>query len=237
MTDHPVAVAQLSRAQASDLRGPGFRNLRLRRPRFSRCQCMERYYWAQKGTVKLAMYASGPGRPWPEKHRDRFCSWFTASNSAQSATTSPCRQRRLFNDERVRRLRLRRLDIDHDGYGKFRQLGNSSDIASGVEDIKAAFPVVMKENRAGEDARLRHSSGAIRAGAYAKSSRKLDRLVLSAFTTRATARKRSSAGKAHRELRSNRARKRDAAMIRSIFTATAIRVLRSAVRRRSSRWR
>jgi len=35
--------------------------------------------------------------------------------------------------------------MDHDGYGLSGSSGNNSDIASGVEDLKAAIPVVMKE--------------------------------------------------------------------------------------------
>jgi len=35
--------------------------------------------------------------------------------------------------------------MDHDGYGKFRRPGANSYFASGVEDLKAAVPVVMQE--------------------------------------------------------------------------------------------
>ena len=35
--------------------------------------------------------------------------------------------------------------MDHDGYGRSGSSGNNSDIASGVEDLKAAMPVVAKE--------------------------------------------------------------------------------------------
>src|SRR5262249_22399003 len=35
--------------------------------------------------------------------------------------------------------------MDHDGYGYYGSSGNNSDIASGVEDLKAAVPVVARE--------------------------------------------------------------------------------------------
>ena len=36
--------------------------------------------------------------------------------------------------------------MDHDGYGRSGSSGNNSDIASGVEDLKAAIPVVVQES-------------------------------------------------------------------------------------------
>ena len=73
--------------------------------------------------------------------------------------------------------------MDHDGYGHSGSSGNNSDIASGVEDLKAAIPVVVKETGQPQDAFLRPSSGSIRAGAYAMvEPERVDRLVLAAFT-------------------------------------------------------
>ena len=110
--------------------------------------------------------------------------------------------------------------MDHDGYGRSGSSGNNSDIASGVEDLKAAMPVVLKETGQQKMHFYGTSSGAIRAGAYAQAQpERVDRLVLVAFTYKGNgaaeiARRR----KRIEELRANPRRKRDAAMIRSIFT-------------------
>ena len=56
--------------------------------------------------------------------------------------------------------------MDHDGYGYSGSSGNNSDIASGVEDLKAAMPVIAKETGQQKMHMYGTSSGAIRAGAY-----------------------------------------------------------------------
>jgi pimeloyl-ACP methyl ester carboxylesterase len=110
--------------------------------------------------------------------------------------------------------------MDHDGYGNSGSSGNNSDIASGVEDLKAALPVIMAETGRSKIHFYGTSSGAIRAAAYAQAAPEhIDRLILCAFTYKGT----GAAEIARRqqriaELRANPRRKRDAAMIRSIFT-------------------
>jgi len=110
--------------------------------------------------------------------------------------------------------------MDHDGYGHSGSSGNSSDIASGVVDLKAAMPVVMNETGAQKAHFYGISSGAIRAAAFAQAQpERVGRLVLCAFTYKG-----NGAAEIDRrrqridELRANPRRKRDAAMIRSIFT-------------------
>ena len=58
--------------------------------------------------------------------------------------------------------------MDHDGYGHSGSSGNNSDIASSVEDLKAAIPVVLRETGQSRMHFYGTSSGAIRAGAYAQ---------------------------------------------------------------------
>ena len=60
--------------------------------------------------------------------------------------------------------------MDHDGYGRSGSSGNSSDIASGVEDLKAAMPVVLKETGQQKAHFYGTSSGGIRAAAYAQAA-------------------------------------------------------------------
>jgi len=111
--------------------------------------------------------------------------------------------------------------MDHDGYGRSGSSGNNSDIASGVEDLKAALPVVLRETGAQKVHMYGTSSGAIRAGAYAQAEPpRIERLVLSAFTYKGTGSPEIARRKAVAEerYRNKNRRLRDAAMIRSIFT-------------------
>jgi pimeloyl-ACP methyl ester carboxylesterase len=110
--------------------------------------------------------------------------------------------------------------MDHDGYGRSGSSGNNSDIASGVEDLKAALPVVMRETGAARVHMYGASSGAIRAGAYAQAEpQRLARLVLAAFTYKGTGSPEMARRAAVAERYRNSPRRlRDAAMIRSIFT-------------------
>jgi len=110
--------------------------------------------------------------------------------------------------------------MDHDGYGYSGSSGNNSDIASGVEDLKAAMPVVAKETGQQKMHFYGTSSGGIRAAAFAQAQpNRVDRLVLVAFTYKGNgAAEIERRRKRIDQLRANNRRKRDAAMIRSIFT-------------------
>jgi len=110
--------------------------------------------------------------------------------------------------------------MDHDGYGRSGSSGNNSDVASGVEDLRAAIPVVMQETGQTKMHFYGTSSGAIRAGAYAQAQpERVDRLVLVAFTYKGTGAAEIGRRQQRVEaLRASNRRKRDAAMIRSIFT-------------------
>jgi alpha-beta hydrolase superfamily lysophospholipase len=73
--------------------------------------------------------------------------------------------------------------MDHEGYGHSSRTGSHAGIMVGVEDLKAAMPVV--EGVTGRSSVLMHgqSSGAIRAGAFAIAEpARVERVVLDAFT-------------------------------------------------------
>ena len=73
--------------------------------------------------------------------------------------------------------------MDHEGYGRSTRTGSNSDILSGVEDLRAALPVVEKVTGKGAVMMVGQSSGAIRAGAFAnREPERVERLVLDAFT-------------------------------------------------------
>jgi alpha-beta hydrolase superfamily lysophospholipase len=110
--------------------------------------------------------------------------------------------------------------MDHDGYGNSDSSGNNSDIASGVEDLKAAMTVVTAETGQQKIHFYGTSSGGIRAAAYAQSQPdRVDRLILSAFTYKGEGAEEIQRRQKNIEaLRASPRRKRDANMIRSIFT-------------------
>ena len=178
-------------------------------------------YWAHKGNVKLNLWRKRLGAPKPGEKRPVLFMVHGSSNSTRSSYDLSVPGKGEYSFMNV--MAGYGYDVwtmDHDGYGRSGSSGNNSDIDSGVEDLKAAIPVVLKET----DVQKMHfygtSSGAIRAGAYANAHpERVDRLILCAFTYKGTGSPEMARRKARAdELRANPRRKRDAAMIRSIFT-------------------
>jgi pimeloyl-ACP methyl ester carboxylesterase len=179
-------------------------------------------YWAHKGNVRLNLWRKRVGAP---KAGERpLPVLFLVHGSSFSARTSY--DLRVPGDVDYSAMNLfarAGYDVwtmDHDGYGYSESSGNNSDIASGVADLKAAMPVLVKETGQQRMHFYGPSSGSIRAGAYAMvEPERVDRLVLAAFTYKG----RDSVEMDRRrkrvaELRANPRRKRDAAMIRSVYT-------------------
>lgn len=178
-------------------------------------------YWASKGSVKLYLYRKRV-MPKPGETQPALFLVHGSSNSARTSYDLTVPGKGEYSAMNV--LAGFGFDVwtmDHDGYGRSGSSGNSSDIASGVEDLKATMPVVLQETGRQKVHMYGTSSGAIRAGAYAQAAPEwIDRLVLSAFTYNGTgspeiARRRAVAEERYRN---NPRRKRDLAMIRSIFT-------------------
>ncbi len=88
--------------------------------------------------------------------------------------------------------------MDHDGYGHSGSSGNNSDIMSGVEDLKAAMPVIQKETGQQQDAHVRHVVGRHpRGGLCAGEARSsVDRLVALGLHLQGQRRRRKSRGAA-----------------------------------------
>jgi alpha-beta hydrolase superfamily lysophospholipase len=110
--------------------------------------------------------------------------------------------------------------MDHENYGRSGRTDGNSDIASGVEDLKAAVDLVTKETGQQKVHFFGESSGGLRAGAYAMAQpNRVDRLVLGAFTYKGenspTLKERA---KQLDYYRTHNLRLRDRAMIRSIST-------------------
>jgi pimeloyl-ACP methyl ester carboxylesterase len=179
-------------------------------------------YWAHKGDVKLYLFRKRIGAPEPgEPPRPVLFLVHGSSNSARSSYDLAVPGKGEYSMMNV--FAGYGFDVwtmDHDGYGYSGSSGNNSDIASGVEDLKAALPVVAQETGQQKTHFFGTSSGGIRAAAYAQAQpERVDRLILSAFTYKGDgAAEIERRRKQIAELRANPRRKRDAAMIRSIFT-------------------
>ena len=179
-------------------------------------------YWATKGDIRLNLWRKRVGAP---KAGDKpLPVLFLVHGSSNSTRSSFDLKVPGDSDYSVMNLMARAgydvWTMDHDGYGHSGSSGNNSDIASGVEDLKAAIPVVVKETGQPKMHFYGPSSGSIRAGAYAMvEPERVDRLVLAAFTYKGSGAAEIGRRRARiDELRASPRRKRDANMIRSIFT-------------------
>jgi pimeloyl-ACP methyl ester carboxylesterase len=178
-------------------------------------------YWAHKGDIKLSMFRKRPGAP--AAGAPPLPVLFLVHGSSLSARSSYDLQVPGADYSFMGVFARAGYDVwtmDHDGYGHSGDSGSSSDIAGGVEDLKAAMPVLLAETGRGKFHFFGESSGSIRAAAFAQAMpERVDRLILAASTYRG-----EGAAEIQRrrdriaELRANPRRKRDAAMIRSIFS-------------------
>jgi pimeloyl-ACP methyl ester carboxylesterase len=178
-------------------------------------------YWAHKGDIKLSLFRKRLGAP--AAGAPPLPVLFLVHGSSLSARSSYDLQvpggEYSFMDV-FARAGYDVWTMDHDGYGHSDDSGSSSDIAGGVEDLKAAMPVLLAETGRGKFHFFGESSGSIRAAAFAQAMpERVDRLILAASTYTG-----EGAAEIQRrrdriaELRANPRRKRDAAMIRSIFS-------------------
>jgi alpha-beta hydrolase superfamily lysophospholipase len=110
--------------------------------------------------------------------------------------------------------------MDHENYGRSSRTDSNSDIASGVEDLKAAVEVVARETGQPRIHIFGESSGGLRVGAYAMARpERVDRLVLAAFTYKGeNSPTLTERAKQLDYYRTHNRRLRDRAMIQSIYT-------------------
>jgi len=110
--------------------------------------------------------------------------------------------------------------MDFSGYGRSSVGEGNSNIADGVQDLKAAVEVVARETGQQRYHFFGESSGALRAGAYAtEQPQRINRLVLTALTyTGEGSPTLSDRAKQLEFYRTHSRRPRDGAMIHSIFT-------------------
>ena len=179
-------------------------------------------YWAQKGEVRLYMYRKRMSAPKAgEAPLPVLLLVHGSSNSGRVSfdLATPGHGEYSVMNEFARRG-YDTWTLDHENYGRSSQTQSNSDIASGVEDLKAAVELISRETGRQKVHVFGESSGAIRAGAYAVARPdRVDRLVLGAFTYKGD----NSPTLAERAkgldfYRTHNRRLRDRAMIRSIFT-------------------
>lgn len=178
-------------------------------------------YWAKKGDVPLYLFRKRQGAPKPgEPSRPVL---FLVHGSSVTW--------RIFDLDTPGHGEYSMMNVfarwgfdvwtmDHENYGKSGRTNNNSDIAGGAQDLKAAMQVVTKETGRQKAHFMGESSGGLRAGLYATiESEHVDRLVLAAFTYKGT--ESPTLKKRAEQLdyyRTHNLRKRDRAMIESIFT-------------------
>jgi alpha-beta hydrolase superfamily lysophospholipase len=178
-------------------------------------------YWAQKGDVKLYMFRKRVGAPEPGK--SSLPVLFLVHGSSISSTsfdlTVPGHGEYSLMDT-FARFGFDVWTMDFEGYGRSSRTEGNSNIADGVEDLKAAVPVVARETGGQRFHFFGESSGALRAGAFAMARPEVfKRLVLAAFTyTGEGSRTLTDRAKKLDYYRTHNRRPRDRNMIRSIFT-------------------
>jgi alpha-beta hydrolase superfamily lysophospholipase len=179
-------------------------------------------YTAKKGDVSLQMYRKRIGAPVAGgAPKPVLFLVHGSSNGAQSSYDLHVPGKGEYSMMNVfARLGYDVWTMDHEGYGKSSRTSGNSDIASGVQDLKAAMPIVVKETGHGKAHMYGTSSGAIRAAAYATvEPEHVDRLVLSAFTYKGeNAPTLKERAKRLEYYQTHNTRLRDRAMIESIFT-------------------
>lgn len=142
-------------------------------------------YWAYKGPVKLFMYRKRVGSPSPNAPALPVLFLVHGSTIGGPSTydlTVPGATDYSMMDA-FARYGYDVWTMDHEGYGRSSRTVGYSDIASGVEDLRAGMEVVRRETGRERVHFFGESSGAIRASAYAAAAPEhVDRLALAAYT-------------------------------------------------------
>ncbi|HSR72605.1 MAG TPA: alpha/beta fold hydrolase [Kiloniellales bacterium] len=140
-------------------------------------------HWAKKGDVDLFMFRKYAPAVAPAKARRVL---FLVHGSSQSARTSydlTVPGKGEFSLMNVfARWGFDVWTMDHEGYGRSSRTEGFSYIKDGVEDLKAAAPVVESATGRAAFDFFGTSSGALRAGAFCNACpERVERLALSAF--------------------------------------------------------
>ncbi|MDB5761922.1 MAG: hydrolase [Herminiimonas sp.] len=138
-------------------------------------------YWVSKKGVKLWVYRKNTGPSKPPKPLLFLVHGSSYSSKTMFDLTVPDRSDYSFMDH-FARLGFDVWTMDHEGYGHSDRTAGNSDIASGVEDLKAAMTVIAKVTGQTHAAFFGQSSGALRAARFANVyPEHVDRLMLDAL--------------------------------------------------------
>ncbi len=141
-------------------------------------------YWAQKGDVKLYLYRKRllDGAANKPVLFLVHGSSFSGRGGFDLQVPGHAFPGYSFMDE-FARAGFDVWTMDHENYGRSSKTAGNSDIRSGVEDLKAALPVVERVTGRHRMMFYGQSSGAIRLGAFAMvAPDRVERMVLDAFT-------------------------------------------------------
>lgn len=179
-------------------------------------------YWAKKGDVSLYMFRKRVGAP--KAGQPALPVLFLVHGSSLSSrpsfdlTVPGHGEYSVMNT--FAQYGFDVWTMDHENYGRSGRTEGNSDIASGVEDLKAGIDLVLRETGQSKVHMFGESSGGLRAGAYAMvRPERIDRLVLAAFTYKGEGSPTlTERAKQLEYYRTHNRRLRDRAMIRSIYT-------------------
>lgn len=173
-------------------------------------------------TIGLAMYRKRLGAPQPgEAARPVLFLVHGSSNSAMTSFDLVVPGHDDYSTMDVfARWGFDVWTMDHEGYGRSDRTSGNSDIASGVEDLRAAMPVIARETGQTRCHFIGESSGALRAGAFAMvAPDHVARIVMTAATyTGKGSPTLAKRGEQVEYFRTHHTRLRDRTMIESIFT-------------------
>lgn len=179
-------------------------------------------YWAPKGDVRLYLYRKRRQAPRPEE-APLPTVLFVHGSSLAGRTTYDLQVPGAGEYSMMNVFAAAGFDtwtMDFEGYGRSPLGSGNADIHQGVADLLAALPVVQSRTGQPRIHLYGESSGALRAAAFASVyPEHVGRLVLTAFTY--TGRGSPTLAQRGRQLeyyRTHRWRRRDRAMIESIFT-------------------
>jgi alpha-beta hydrolase superfamily lysophospholipase len=179
-------------------------------------------YWAKKGDVPLYMFRKRLGAPKRgEKPRPvLFLVHGSSISSRSSFDLTPPGKGEYSVMNTFARWGYDVWTMDHENYGRSGRTQGNSDIKSGVEDLKIAADLVVRESGREKLHFFGESSGALRAAAYATAvPSRVDRLVLGAFTYKGeNSPTLTERAKQLDYYRTHNTRLRDRDMIRSIAT-------------------
>jgi alpha-beta hydrolase superfamily lysophospholipase len=179
-------------------------------------------YWAQRGNLKLYLFRKRPNPPHSRQGVEPVL-FLVHGSSISGRPTFDLNVPGHGEYSLMNKFAEYGFDVwtmDFSGYGRSSTGEGNSNIADGVEDLKAALEVVARETGQQRYHFFGESSGALRAGAYAmEQPLRINRMVLAALTyTGEGSPTLSDRAKQLEFYRSHKRRPRDGAMIHSIFT-------------------